>query len=273
MAMTAPSTRQRLAAEFLGTFWLVFGGCGSAIYAATFLAPNVVSGGSVNNGIGFLGVALAFGLSVVTMAYAVGHVSGAHFNPAVTIGVAVARRFEWRDVPGYVGVQVVGGLLAGTALWAIARGKPGFEATGNMAANGWGDLSPGGYSFVSVLCAEVLLTAIFLYVILGATDSRAPEGFAPLAIGLSLTLIHLVSIPISNTSVNPARSTAVAFFNGAGAPGQLWLFWVAPILGAAIAGATFHLITGVDRRDRDISGEIEAEDVTVADGVDPEAPR
>jgi aquaporin Z len=271
--MTAPSTRQRLAAEFLGTFWLVFGGCGSAIYAATFLAPNVVAGGSVNNGIGFLGVALAFGLSVVTMAYAVGHVSGAHFNPAVTIGVAVARRFEWRDVPGYVGVQVVGGLLAGTALWAIARGKPGFEATGNMAANGWGDLSPGGYSFVSVLCAEVLLTAIFLYVILGATDSRAPEGFAPLAIGLSLTLIHLVSIPISNTSVNPARSTAVAFFNGAGAPGQLWLFWVAPILGAAIAGATFHLITGVDRRDRDISGEIEPEDLTVADGVDPEAPR
>jgi aquaporin Z len=264
---------QRVGAEFLGTFWLVFGGCGSAIYAAGFLAPDLASGGSVHLGIGFLGVALAFGLTVVTMAYAVGHISGAHFNPAVTIGVAVARRFEWRDVPAYVAAQVVGGLLAGLALWAIARGKPGFEATGNMAANGWGEHSPDGYSFAAVLCAEVLLTAVFLYVILGATDSRAPEGFAPIAIGLALTLIHLVSIPISNTSVNPARSTGVAFFNGNGAPGQLWLFWVAPILGAAIAGATFHLITGVDRRDRDISGEIEPEDVTPGPGVDPDAPR
>lgn len=251
---------KRLAAEFLGTFWLVFGGCGAAMYAAGFLAPNIVAGQSVHLGIGFLGVALAFGLTVLTMAYAVGHISGAHFNPAVTIGVAVARRFEWKDVPAYVVTQVVAGLLAGTALWGIAKGRPGFEATGNMAANGFGEHSPGGYSLMAVLCAEVLLTAFFLYIILGATDDRAPTGFAPLAIGLGLTLIHLIAIPISNTSVNPARSTAVAFFNGNGAPGQLWLFWVAPIIGAAIAGATFHLVTGVDRSDRDITGEILPED-------------
>ncbi|HET6968139.1 MAG TPA: aquaporin Z [Ornithinibacter sp.] len=271
--MTTPSMVQRLAAEFLGTFWLVFGGAGSAVFAAVFLAPNVVAGQSVQLGIGFVGVALAFGLTVMTMAYAVGHISGAHFNPAVTIGVAVAKRFEWRDVPAYVGTQVAGGLLAGLAIWGIASGRPGFEATGNLAANGFGDHSPGGYSLVAVLAAEVLLTAVFLYVILGATDTRAPQGFAPIAIGLCLTLIHLISIPISNTSVNPARSTGVAFFNGNGAPGQLWLFWLAPIVGAAIAGATFHLITGLDRRDRDISGEIEPEDVVVEDHIDPDAPR
>ena len=257
-AMTSPTMVQRLGAEFLGTFWLVFGGCGAAIYSATFLSP--IAGGAVQLGIGFLGVALAFGLTVVTMAYAVGHISGAHFNPAITIGVAVARRFEWKDVPAYVITQVAGGLLAGLALFAIANGRPGFKATGNMAANGYAEHSPGKYSLLAVLIAEVLLTAVFLYVILGATDTRAPQGFAPIAIGLVLTLIHLISIPISNTSVNPARSTGVAFFNGNGAVGQLWLFWLAPILGAAIAGATFHLITGVDRRDRDISGEIEPED-------------
>ena len=272
-AMTSPTMVQRLGAEFLGTFWLVFGGCGSAIFAALFIMPNVVAGQSILAGIGFLGVALAFGLTVVTMAYAVGHVSGAHFNPAVTIGVAVAKRFEWKDVPAYVATQVAGGLAAGLALWAIARDKPGFSVTGGMAANGYGENSPGGYGLVAVLCTEVLLTAFFLYVILGATDSRAPSGFAPLAIGLALTLIHLISIPISNTSVNPARSTGVAFFNGDGAPGQLWLFWLAPILGAAIAGATFHLLTGLDRRDRDISGEVEPEDVVVGEGVDPDAPR
>ena len=271
--MTSPTMVQRLGAEFLGTFWLVFGGCGSAIFAALFIMPNVVAGQSILAGIGFLGVALAFGLTVVTMAYAVGHVSGAHFNPAVTIGVAVAKRFEWKDVPAYVATQVAGGLAAGLALWAIARDKPGFSATGSMAANGYGENSPGGYGLVAVLCTEVLLTAFFLYVILGATDSRAPSGFAPLAIGLALTLIHLISIPISNTSVNPARSTGVAFFNGDGAPGQLWLFWLAPIIGAAIAGATFHLVTGVDRRDRDIAGEIDVDDVTVAEGVDPNAAR
>lgn len=219
--MPTPPLAHRLASELLGTFWLVFG------------------------------------LTVLTMAYAVGHVSGAHFNPAVTIGAAVAKRFEWKDVPAYVVTQVVAGLIAGAVLLAIASGKEGFDRVGNMAANGYGEHSPGWYSLVAVLIAEILLTAGFLYIILGSTDGRAPQGFAPLAIGLSLTLIHLISIPISNTSVNPARSTAVAFFNGNGAPGQLWLFWVAPIIGAAIAGATYHLITGVDRSDRDISGEEE----------------
>jgi aquaporin Z len=259
--MRTPALTSRLGAEALGTFWLVFGGCGSAIFAAKFLAPNVVTGQGVQLGIGFLGVALAFGLTVLTMAYAVGHVSGAHFNPAVTIGVAVAKRFPWRDVPAYLVAQVVGGLLAGLALWGIARGVSGFDATGNLAANGYGDHSPGGYTLVAVLCAEAILTAFFLYVILGATDDRAPTGFAPIAIGLALTLLHLISIPISNTSVNPARSTAVAFFNGNGAPGQLWAFWVAPIVGAVIAGATYHLVTGVDRRDEDITGVVDPEDL------------
>jgi aquaporin Z len=259
--MRTPALTSRLGAEALGTFFLVFGGCGSAIFSAKFLAPSVVGGQGIQVGIGFLGVALAFGLTVLTMAYAVGHVSGAHFNPAVTIGIAVAKRFPWRDVPAYVGSQVVGGLLAGLALWGIARGGSGFDATGNMAANGYGDHSPGGYTLVAVLCAEAILTAFFLYVILGATDDRAPTGFAPLAIGLSLTLIHLVAIPISNTSVNPARSTAVAFFNGNGAPAQLWAFWLAPIVGAAIAGATYHLVTGVDRRDEDITGVVDPEDL------------
>lgn len=178
----------------------------------------------------------------------------------MTIGLTVAKRFEWKDVPGYVITQVIAGLAAGAALYGIARGKAGFDPVGNMAANGYGEHSPGGYSLMAVLCAEALLTAFFLYIILGATHDRAPSGFAPLAIGLGLTLIHLISIPISNTSVNPARSTAVAFFNGNGAPGQLWLFWLAPIIGAAIAGATFHLVTGVDRRDRDISGSISERD-------------
>ncbi len=258
--MYTPSLVQRLGAEFLGTFWLVFGGCGSAIYAAGFMAPNLVAGQSVHLGIGFVGVALAFGLTVVTMAYAVGHISGAHFNPAVTIGVAVAKRFEWKDVPAYVITQVIGGLAAGAALWGIARGKAGFDPVGHMAANGYAENSPGGYSMAAVFCAEALLTAFFLYIILGATHDKAPSGFAPLAIGLGLTLIHLISIPISNTSVNPARSMGVAFFNGAGAPGQLWLFWVAPIIGAAITGAPFHLVTGVDRRDRDTSGSISERD-------------
>ena len=259
--MRIPALSSRLRAEALGAFWLVFGGCGSAVFSAKYLAPNVVAGQSVQLGIGFLGVALAFGLSVMTMAYAVGHISGAHFNPAVTVGVAVAKRFPWRDVPAYVAAQVVGGLLAGLAIWGIARGVSGFDATGNLAANGYGDHSPGGYSLVAVLCAEAILTAFFVYVILGATDDRAPVGFAPIAIGFALTLIHLISIPISNTSVNPARSTAVAFFNGDGAPAQLWAFWVAPLVGAAIAGATYILVTGVDRRDEDITGLIADEDV------------
>ena len=252
--MNAPKLSARLGAEFLGTFWLVFGGCGSAVLAATFVSDPE----GIQLGIGFVGVALAFGLTVLTMAYAVGHVSGGHFNPAVTIGLAVARRFEWRDVPGYIGTQVLAGLFAGAALVLVASGKSGFVATGNLAANGYGIHSPGGYSLAAALITEILLTAFFLYVILGATDTRAPQGFAPIAIGLSLTLIHLISIPVTNTSVNPARSTGVAFFNGDGAPAQLWLFWVAPIIGAAIAGATYAIITGVHREDRDVSGDIAA---------------
>ena len=252
--MNAPKMSARLGAEFLGTFWLVFGGCGSAVIAAKF----VTQPGSFPAGIGFAGVALAFGLTVLTMVYAVGHVSGGHFNPAVTVGLAVARRFEWKDSAAYIVTQVVAGLVAGALLTLVAKGKPGFVATGNMAANGYGVHSPGGYSLLACLVTEVVLTAFFLYVILGATDTRAPEGFAPLAIGLSLTLIHLISIPITNTSVNPARSTGVAFFNGNGAPAQLWLFWVAPIIGAAIAGATYAIITGVHREDRDVAGDSSA---------------
>jgi aquaporin Z len=254
--MNAPKFSTRLGAEFLGTFWLVFGGCGSAVLAAKFVSPS--DPGKFPLGIGFLGVALAFGLTVMTMAYAVGHVSGAHFNPAVTIGLAVARRFEWREVPGYIGTQVIAGLVAGGLLVLVASGQPGFVVTGNMAANGYGEHSPGGYGLVAAAVIEIVLTAFFLYVILGATDTRAPQGFAPIAIGLSLTLIHLISIPVTNTSVNPARSTGVAFFNANGAPGQLWLFWVAPIIGAAIAGATYAMITGVHREDRDIAGDMAA---------------
>lgn len=249
--MDTPKLSARLGAEALGTFWLVFGGCGSAVLAAKFLTDD-----KTQVGIGFLGVALAFGLTVMTMAYAVGHVSGAHFNPAVTIGLAVARRFVWKDVMPYIVTQVAAGLVAGGLLAVIASGKAGFTAAGNLAANGYGAHSPGGYSLVAALLVEVVLTAFFLYIILGSTETRAPQGFAPIAIGLGLTLIHLISIPVTNTSVNPARSTAVAFFNGNGAPGQLWLFWVAPILGAAIAGLTYAFITGVHREDRDITGDL-----------------
>ncbi len=237
--MITPTMLQRLAAELFGTFWLVFGGCGSAVFAAT-----VQSDDGTLLGIGFLGVSLAFGLTVLTGVYAFGTVSGGHFNPAVTLGAAIARRVEWKALPLYWVVQVIGGLLAGLLILVIARGRAGFEATGNMAANGYGDHSPTGYSLWAVLITEVVLTAVFLFVILGATEERAPKGFAGLAIGLTLTLIHLISIPISNTSVNPARSTGVAFFNGSGAPGQLWLFWVAPLAGAAIAGVVYPLLFG-----------------------------
>lgn len=246
--MTPPLVH-RLGAEFLGTFWLVLGGCGSAIFAA----QHVADGSDTGLGIGFAGVALAFGLTVLTMAYAVGHVSGGHFNPAVTVGLAVGRRFGWKDVPAYIATQVVAGLVAGVVLFVIASGRDGFDAGAGFAANGYGDSSPGGYSLLAVLIAEVVLTAFFLYIILGATDDRAPVGFAPIAIGLSLTLIHLISIPISNTSVNPARSTGVAFFQD-GAAVQLWAFWLAPLVGAAIAGATYALITGVNREAVDIEG-------------------
>jgi aquaporin Z len=230
----APSTVQRLSAEFLGTFWLVFAGCGSAVLAA----------GVPQLGIGYAGVALAFGLTVLTMAYAVGHISGAHFNPAVTVGLAAGGRFAWKDVPGYVVTQVAAAIVAGAVLLVIASGISGFSTDDGFASNGYGDLSPGGYSLLAVVVAEIVLTAFFLYVILGATDTRAPKGFAPLAIGLSLTLIHLVSIPVSNTSVNPARSTGPAIFAGADQMAQLWVFWLAPLVGAVIAGATYALLLG-----------------------------
>ncbi|WP_448222904.1 aquaporin Z [Gordonia iterans] len=240
--MNSDSTAAKWLAEAFGTFWLVFGGCGSAIFAAQYLVDVDGVVGSVQLGIGFVGVSLAFGLTVLTMVYAVGHISGAHFNPAVTLGAAVSGRFPWKDLPGYWIAQVIGGLIAGLALWGIASGQPGWEATGNMAANGFGDNSPGGYALGSVLVAEIILTAFFVIIILGATHGRAPVGFAGIAIGLALTLIHLISIPISNTSVNPARSTAVAFFNGDGAPAQLWAFWVAPLIGAVIGGFLYPLL-------------------------------
>lgn len=221
-------------AEFFGTFWLVFGGCGSAVLAAAF--PEL--------GIGFAGVALAFGLTVLTMAYAVGHVSGAHFNPAVSVGMAAAGRMPWGNVPGYVIAQVVGGIAGAAILYLIASGKVGFEA-GGFAANGFGEHSPGGYALSSVVACEIVMTAMFLVVILGTTHKNAPAGFAPLAIGLALTLIHLVSIPVSNTSVNPARSTAAALFADPWALQQLWIFWVAPIVGGVL-GAIIHRVISED---------------------------
>lgn len=230
----------RLWAEFLGTFWLVFGGCGSAV-----LAAKVVSDGTINMGIGFVGVALAFGLTVVTGAYAVGHVSGGHFNPAVTLGCAVAKRVEWAAVVPYWIAQVVGGAVAGGVLFVIANGKDGFSASeSGFATNGYGEHSPDGYSLAAVIVAEVVLTAVFLWVILGVTSKKAPAGFAPLAIGLTLTLIHLISIPVSNTSVNPARSLGVAWYAGGDALSQVWVFILAPLVGAAIAGISYAFLTG-----------------------------
>lgn len=221
---------KRLGAEFFGTFWLVFGGCGSAIFAAAF----------PQSGIGFAGVALAFGLSVLTMAYAVGHISGGHFNPAVTLGLFAGGRFPARDVAPYVVAQVVGAVAAAAVLYAIASGKPGFDASAGFAANGYGAHSPGGYSLAAAMLAELVLTAFFLIVIHGVTDQRAPAGFAPLAIGLALTLIHLVSIPITNTSVNPARSTGVAIFQGTWALQQLWVFWLVPLAGGILGGLIYR---------------------------------
>ena len=217
---------RRLGAEFIGTFWLVLGGCGSAVLAAA--VPGL--------GIGYAGVALAFGLTVLTGAYAFGHISGAHFNPAVTLGLTVGGRFPMRDVIPYWIAQVAGGLAAAAVLYSIASGNSAFHASAGFASNGYGEHSPQGYSMMAALICEVVMTAMFLLVILGSTSGRAPVGFAPLAIGLALTLIHLISIPVTNTSVNPARSTAVAVFQGSWALGQLWLFWVAPFVGAALGG-------------------------------------
>jgi aquaporin Z len=240
MADPVPPTAQRLAAEFLGTFVLVFGGCGSAVLAAVFL-----SDANVQLGIGFVGVSLAFGLTVLTMAYAVGHVSGGHFNPAVTLGLAAAGRFAWRDTVLYIVTQIVAAIAAAAVLFVVASGRDGFSASASgFATNGFGDRSPGGYSLVACLVIEVVLTAVFLFVILGVTDTRAPRGFAPIAIGLALTLIHLVSIPVTNTSVNPARSIGPALFAGGAALGQLWLFIVAPIAGALIAGFGYRVLLG-----------------------------
>jgi aquaporin Z len=226
--MTPPLLR-RCSAEFLGTLWLVFGGCGAAVLAAAF--PNV--------GIGLLGVALAFGLTVLTMAYAIGHISGCHLNPAVTIGLWAGKRFPARDLAPYIVAQVIGAICGAGVLLVIASGKPGFDVQSGFAANGYADHSPGGYSLLAAMVTEVVLTFMFLIIILGATDGRAPKGFAPIAIGLGLTLIHLIGIPVTNLSVNPARSTGPAIFVGGWALAQLWLFWVSPIVGAALAGYAY----------------------------------
>ncbi len=241
--------QRRLLAEVFGTFWLVLGGCGAAIFAASILDGG---GNETNLGIGFIGVSFAFGLTVLTMAYAVGHISGGHFNPAVTIGALVSGRFDKKDALPYIVAQVIGAIIAAGVLFVIAKGKDGFDivntAPGAFAANGYGDLSPQGYNLAACFLAETVLTAFFLLVILGATAKKAAAGFGGLAIGLALTLIHLISIPITNTSVNPARSTSQALFAGGDYIPQLWLFWVAPILGAVIGGAIwkFFLEEGAD---------------------------
>ncbi|MES2438364.1 MAG: aquaporin Z [Verrucomicrobiota bacterium] len=224
---------RKYAAEFIGTFWLVLGGCGSAVLAAAF--PEV--------GIGLLGVSLAFGLTVLTMAFAIGHISGCHLNPAVSVGLCVGGRFPSSQLPGYIISQVLGGIAGAAVLYIIASGNADFSLAGGFASNGYGAHSPGGYSLKAALVAEVVMTAAFLIIILGSTDSRAPKGLAPVAIGLGLTLIHLISIPVTNTSVNPARSTGVALFAGGWAVQQLWLFWVAPILGAILGAVIYSFIS------------------------------
>lgn len=225
---------QKYGAEFFGTFWLVLGGCGSAVLAASF--PEV--------GIGWLGVSLAFGLTVLTMAFAIGHISGCHLNPAVTVGLWYGGRFPVNQIIPYIIAQVLGAIVAGGVLYIIASGQPGFDLSGGFASNGYGEHSPGGYSLLAAFVTEVVMTMMFLIVILGATDKRAPEGFAPLAIGLCLTLIHLISIPVTNTSVNPARSTGVALFAGDWALAQLWLFWLAPIIGGVLGAIVYRFIGG-----------------------------
>jgi aquaporin Z len=225
---------KRATAEFFGTFWLVFGGCGAAVLDAAFPAL----------GIGFVGVALAFGLTVLTMAFAIGHISGCHLNPAISLGLAIGKRFPFSEVLPYWIAQVLGGLLGAGVLYLIASGKTGFELSGGFASNGYGAHSPGGYSLLACLIAEIVLTLFFLLVIMGSTDRRAPQGFAPIAIGLCLTLIHLIGIPVTNLSVNPARSTSTAVFVGGWAIAQLWLFWVAPLIGGALGGGIYHYLFG-----------------------------
>lgn len=229
---------KRAAAEFLGTFWLVFGGCGSAVLAAKF----------PDTGIGFLGVALAFGLTVLTMCYAFGHISGGHFNPSITLGMYTARRIPAADVAPYIIVQVLGAIVGAGVLYVIASGKAGFNVADGFASNGYAEHSPGGFSLLACLVAEVVLTFMFLMIVLGVTDERAPKRFAPLTIGLALTLVHLISIPVTNASVNPARSTGPALFVGGWAISQLWLFWVAPLIGAVLAGLIYPVFSGEARR-------------------------
>jgi aquaporin Z len=251
------SITRRAGAEFIGTFWLVLGGCGSAVLAAAF--PNV--------GIGLLGVALAFGLTVLTTAYALGHVSGCHLNPAVTCGLVAGGRFKAGDAVPYVVAQVLGAIAAAVALYLIASGKPGFDLAGGLAANGYAEHSPGGYSLVSGFVTETVMTFMFLLIIMGATDARAPQGFAPIAIGLGLTLIHLVSIPVTNTSVNPARSTGPALIVGGWALGQLWMFWVAPVIGAVCGGLGYRLLAG-SAEVADLVAGVTIERLTVAERFD-----
>ena len=228
---------RRLGAEFIGTFWLVLGGCGSAVLAAAF--PTL--------GIGFYGVAFAFGLTLLTMAFAIGHISGCHLNPAVSVGLCAGGRFPAKELGPYIVAQVLGGIAGAAVLFVIASGKAGFDVTAGFASNGYGEHSPGGYSLGAGLVSEIVMTMMFLFIIMGATDKRAPQGFAPIAIGLGLTLIHLISIPVTNTSVNPARSTAVALFAGGWAVQQLWLFWVAPIIGAVAGGVIYRFLGTADK--------------------------
>ena len=252
---------KRLAAEFFGTFWLVFGGCGSAVLAAKFLDtgnPNV------NLGIGFVGVSFAFGLTVLTMAYAIGHISGCHLNPAVTAGLAAGGRFKTSEILPYWAAQVAGGLAGAGVLFVIATGKEGFSLAGGFASNGYGDHSPGGYSMAAALVAEVVLTFFFLLIILGSTDGRAPKGFAPIPIGLGLTLIHLIGIPVTNLSVNPARSTGPAVFVGGWALEQLWLFWVAPLAGAVLAGIAYRFFSEGESATKEAKREQTIQDQYVA---------
>jgi aquaporin Z len=236
---------KRLSAEFIGTLWLVLGGCGAAVLDAAF--PQL--------GIGFAGVALAFGLTVLTMVYAIGHVSGGHLNPAVTVGLFVGGRFPARDILPYIVAQVLGGIAGAAILYVIASGAPGFDAAAGFASNGYGDHSPGHYGLAAAALCEVVMTFGFLFVILGSTHGNAPKGFAPIAIGLCLTLVHLISIPVTNTSVNPARSTAVAVFQGSWAISQLWLFWLAPIVGAALAGVVYRWVGGPEPLPLDVKGD------------------